>query len=297
MIPPEISEQPIEWEYRGWRFGGWLRGGKTIKSTQEVVVAFHGFDRSAREMFNFSPLFEDDSVMLSISLLHHDKSTPLPPLPLDEALEPSILIDGIENFISMNFSTIKKVKLVLLGYSMGSRVALTLFEKFPYKLSKVIVLAPDGLKMGGLYRFVVNTRLGKYFWRLIDKKPKTNRWFINAMRSVKLISKHKHQFGRYHTDSVQIRKRVAFGWAGHKLFWPEKEGLVKAINENITHDKKIYFIFGKRDKIIPYTWSKSLRDAISKSTTGVYFLKVSSGHVMRHASIVQEIKRAIKDAK
>ncbi len=297
MIPPEISEQPIEWEYRGWRFGGWIRGGENIKPSQEIVVAFHGFDRNAREMFNFSPLFEDDSVMLSISLLHHDTSTPLPPLPLDEALEPSILIESIENFISMNFSTIKILNLVLLGYSMGSRVALTLFEKFPDKLSKVIVLAPDGLKMGGLYRFVVNTRLGKYCWRLIDKKPKTNRWFINAMRSMRLISQHKHQFGRYHTDSAEIRKRVAFGWAGHKLFWPDKEGLVKAINENITHEKKIYFIFGKRDKIIPYSWSKSLRDALSKSTTGVHFLEVSSGHVMRHTSIVQEIKLAIKEAK
>jgi predicted esterase len=114
---------------------------------------------------------------------------------------------------------------------------------------------------------------------------------------MRLISQHKHQFGRYHTDSIEIRRRVAFGWAGHKLFWPEKEGLVKAINENITHEKKIYFIFGKRDKIIPYSWSKSLRDALSKSKTGVHFLEVSSGHVMRHTSIVQEIKLAIKETK
>jgi len=297
MIPPEISEQAIEWEFCGWRFGGWIRGVENIKSSQEVVVAFHGFNRNAREMFNFSPLFEDDSVMLSISLLHHDNSKPLPPIPLDEALEPALLIESVEDYISVNLSTIKEVNLVLLGYSMGSRVALTLFEKFPSKISKVIVLAPDGLKMGGLYRFVVNTRLGKYCWGLIDKKPKTNRWIINAMRSMRLISQHKHQFGRYHTDSVEIRRRVAFGWAGHKLFWPVKEGLIKAIQENITSEKRIYFIFGRRDKIIPFSWSKPLRDALSNTMKGVHFLEISSGHVMRHSSIVQQIKLAIKEAK
>ena len=102
MTPPEISEQPIEWEYRGWRFGGWIRRSENLKASQEIVVAFHGFDRNAREMFNFSPLFKDDSVMLSISLLHHGNSMPLPPIPLDEALKPALLIESIENFICMN---------------------------------------------------------------------------------------------------------------------------------------------------------------------------------------------------
>jgi len=296
MIPPEICEKAIKWEYRGWQFGGWIRSNKNIKSSKEIVVAFHGFDRNAREMFNFSPLFKDDAVILSLSLLHHGNSTPIPPTPLDQALEPSLLVESVEIFISKHLSTNKESKIVLLGYSMGSRVALTLFEKFPDKFSKVIVLAPDGLKMGAFYQFVVNTRLGKYCWRIIDKNPKTNRWLIDAMRSMKLITQHQHNFGVYHTESAEIRKRVEYGWAGHKLFWPEKKRLAKTINENITSEKKIYFIFGRRDKIIPLSWSKSLRDALSKSTKGVYFLEVSSGHVMRHRSIVQEIKLAIKEA-
>lgn len=297
MTPPKMSEKEIKWEYKGWQFGGWIRASNNIKSSKEIVVAFHGFDRNAREMFNFSPLFMNDAVILSLSLLHHGNSKPIPPTPLKQALEPSLLIESIETFISKRLSTNKKSKIVLLGYSMGSRVALTLFEKFPDKFSKVIVLAPDGLKMGAFYQFVVNTRLGKYCWRMIDKNPKTNRWLIDALRSMKLITKHQHNFGIYHTESAEIRKRVEYGWAGHKLFWPEIKGLAKTINENITSEKKIYFIFGRRDKIIPLSWSKSLRDVLSKSTKGVYFLEVSSGHVMRHRSIVQEIKLAIKEAK
>tara|TARA_B110000459_G_scaffold135901_1_gene148456 strand:- start:2008 stop:2901 length:894 start_codon:yes stop_codon:yes gene_type:complete len=297
MNLPKISNEAIEWEYKGWRFGGWLSEHSEVDVPDKIVIAFHGFDRNAQEMLNFRPLINIKTAILSISLLHHNKSAPLPPIPLDEALEPIILIEGIEWFIAQRYSNKQEIKLELLGYSMGSRVALTLFEKFYHKFSRVIVLAPDGLKMGAMYWFVVNTRIGKYCWRLIDKNPKINRWLLDAMRSMRLISQHKHLFGRYHTDSAEIRRRVAYGWAGHKLFWPKKNALVKAIYENERSEKKIFFIFGSRDKIIPYSWSKPLRNALSKSIKGVYFIEVSSGHVMRHDSIVQEIKQAITSAK
>ena len=290
-------EQPIEWEYRGWRFGGWIRGGDNLHLSKTIVVAFHGFDRNSKEMFNFSPLFEETTAMLSVSLLHHERSTPIAPKNLDEALKPSVLIQAIESYISLNFATPENIKLVLLGYSMGSRIALTLFEKFPWKFSQIIVLAPDGLKMGNLYRFVVNTRLGKYCWRLIDKNPELNRWLIDNLRSMRLISQHKHRFSIYHTNTPEIRRRVAFSWAAHQLFWPNKNKLSKTIHENITPEKKIYFIFGRRDKIIPFSWSKPLRNSLKKTTEGAHFLVVSSGHVMRHRSIVNEIKWAIQEAK
>jgi len=117
-------------------------------------------------MGSFEPLYDLDTQMLSVSLVHHGSSIPLAPLDKRTALSPELLMEAIESYIDS-----AETKIELLGYSMGGRIALTLFERFPEKFSRVIVLATDGLKMGKLYKFVVNTKLGKITWGLIDKFP------------------------------------------------------------------------------------------------------------------------------
>ncbi|MGY8883957.1 MAG: hypothetical protein ACKVKI_00425 [Flavobacteriales bacterium] len=284
----------VEWEYHGWQFGAWKISASNPTPASKVVVAFHGFDRQAKEMENFMPLYDSNTSMLSISLLHHGSSKPLPPMSPEEPLSPQVLIDSVESYIGENHARFE-----LLGYSMGARIALTLFQDFPDKFSRVIALAPDGLKMGRFYKFIVNTHIGKVTWGLVDKYPKTNRWIIDAMRTLRVISEHKHHFGRFHTDNPEIRQRVARGWMGHKEFWPEKNKLAKVLNENANTEKTGYFIFGSRDKIIPYSWSLPLQKTLQQlspnnsAIRGVYFLEVPCGHVMRHRDIVDLIKEKI----
>lgn len=284
----------VEWEHQGWKFGAWEIPALNPTPESKTVVAFHGFDREAKEMGNFMPLYDSSTSMLSISLLHHGSSKPLPPLPLEEPLSPQVLIDALEAYVGPD-----NVHIELLGYSMGARIALSLFQDFPDKFSRVIALAPDGLKMGRFYKFIVNTHIGRSAWGMIDKYPKTNRLIIDVMRSLRIISEHKHHFGRFHTDNPEIRQRVARGWMGHKAFWPEKNKLAKVLHENTSKEKTVYFIFGNRDKIIPFSWSLPLQKRLQEFSTnnstirGVYFLQVPSGHVMRHRNIVELIKEKI----
>ena len=271
----------------GWQFEGWV---KTAASgiTKRVVIGFHGFDRTSKEMGNFMPIYDSNTALLSVSLLHHGKSRPLPPIKIDKILPPDILMEALDNFIKDRWG---KVECELLGYSMGSRVALTLYENFPSNFHRIIVLAPDGLRMGKLYKFVVNTKLGRLCWGLVDKFPRGNRWLIDSLYKVRLISSHKHHFGRFHTDNPEIRKKVAYGWAGHKRFWPNEKKLVELLKKN--EGFKAHFVFGDRDKIIPYKWSSSLRDKL-QCVGNVKFHIIESGHVMRHPDTVDQIKSAIQ---
>jgi pimeloyl-ACP methyl ester carboxylesterase len=284
----------VKWEYLGWQFGAWKTPSANSSHPSKIVIAFHGFDREAKEMESFMPLYDANTSMLSVSLLHHGSSKPLPPLPIKEPLHPKLLINAIESHIGLD-----NVRLELLGYSMGARIAIKLFEEFPEKFSRIIALAPDGLKMGMLYKFVVNTRIGRYTWKLIDKYPKTNRAILDAIRSLRIISEHKYRFGTFHTDNPEIRQRVAYGWVGHKEFWPEKTKLANVLKDYSSSEKPVYFIFGSKDKIIPYSWSIPLQEKLEQvcsfETTicGVYFLEVPSGHVMRHLNIVEAIKEKI----
>lgn len=278
----------VEWEYRGWRFGAWSTLDIDKGRNSKVVVAFHGFDRNADEMGNFLSLYDSETEMLSVSLVHHGRSTPLPPLDKKASLSPELLMEAIESYIGNS-----ETKIELLGYSMGGRIALTLFERFPEKFTRVIVLATDGLKMGNLYKFVVNSKLGEYTWKLIDKYPKTNKKVIDFLRDIRLISEHKHRFGQFHTQNSEIRQRVANGWASHREFWPKKNKLATQLIKYASEEKPVFFIFGNRDKIIPMEWSIPLQKELKKINKNVYFLEIPSGHVMRHKTTVKLINSAI----
>ena len=279
------------WDYKNWRFQSWFVPAKS-KTTKRLVIAFHGFDRNCEEMENFNPFFSDDTAILSINLLHHGESKPRQPLSLDHALSPHTLLHAIEGFIANNFSEgiASYMSLELLGYSMGSRIALTLLQYYPNKFERLIVLAPDGLKKSLLYKFVVHTRVGKVCWRLIDRFPRTNRRIIYGLYRAGIISGHKYHFGRFHTENSEIRQRVAYGWAGHKKFWPEENKLVSLLKK---HDKiEAHFVFGDRDKIIPFKWSASLRSKL-EGIENVSFHLIESGHVMRHGDTVEAIRKLI----
>ncbi|MBM71494.1 MAG: hypothetical protein CL847_01745 [Crocinitomicaceae bacterium] len=278
----------VVWDDSGWRFEGWVVSAKSGKNSK-VAISFHGFDRSASEMENFMPFYCDDTALLSVNLLHHGESKPLDDLNIYSMLEPSILLEVLKRKIHEEFGDGVE-KLELLGYSMGSRVCFRLLTERPTDFSRIIVLAPDGLCKSIIYKFVVNTWIGRFCWSLVDRYPKTNKRIIDSLYKVGLISEHKHHFGRYHTDNSEIRRRVAYGWAAHKKFWPELGDLASAMSKVEAH-----LVFGNRDKIIPEKWSRGLKDELSKmGCDSVKFHKIESGHVMRHASTVEQIVSAIK---
>ena len=280
--------EKVIWDDSNWRFEGWIVPAKS-GSVNNVVIAFHGFDRNAEEMENFMPFYDDDTAMLSINLIYHGESRPIGERHIYSMLEPSILLDAIKRKAIEGFGE-KVDSLELLGYSMGSRLCFQLLTESTETFKRIIVLAPDGLRKGPMYKFVVNTRLGRFCWSIIDKYPKTNRRIIDALYKVGMISGHKHHFGRYHTDNFEIRKRVAYGWAAHKKFWPELKDLAIALSKVEAH-----LVFGSRDKIIPQKWTKGMISELDKiGCSSVLFHTIESGHVMRHAATINQVLEAIR---
>ena len=111
-----------------------------------VVVAFHGFGRPMEEMGNYLPLFDEATAMLSIGLCHHNGSTApereRPCRAFPERFHRAI--EGwLESLLPENHTEVAKE---LLGYSLGGRIALTLFEHAPETWSGIRLLAPDGFR-------------------------------------------------------------------------------------------------------------------------------------------------------
>ena len=67
----------------------------------------------------------------------------------------------------------------VLAYSLGAKVALGLFQDAPFRFGKMVLLAPDGLKIHPMYRFCIYNPLGQRLFRRVVKRPRS---FLAVLR-------------------------------------------------------------------------------------------------------------------
>ena len=288
MHPLSHNSATTSWTDAGWTWQGlWFAPGADIR---QVVVAFHGFGRPLEEMANYLPLYPEGTAMLSVGLSHQNGST-TPPGDSPPVLEPELFQSVLDSWVdSLAPESGERLDRALLGYSLGGRIALTLFERKPEAWSGMILLAPDGFRKNPMYRFAVETRLGRATWAWTDRHAESVRSLIRTLRRMKIIPAHLEHFALHHTQDQAMRTLVANTWKTHRAFWPTREGSRQAWAVSSARRASVHAVFGTRDAIIPWAWCKPWR---SLSSDHIHFLQVESGHVMRHADTVECIAQAI----
>lgn len=288
MLISPLSALSTSWTCREWTWvGAWYAPETDIF---QVVVAFHGFGRPSEEMAHYLPLYPKGTAMLSVGLCHHNGSTPPPGQDAPE-LDPALFQEALSAWLdSLVSGPGDRPARVLLGYSLGGRIALTLFERSPRAWDGMILLAPDGFRKNPMYRFAVETRLGRAAWAWTDRHSETVRSLIRGLRRVKLISAHLEHFALHHTEDHAMRSLVSRTWKTHRAFWPNLRGTQQAWKELGKRNVNVHAVFGSRDAIIPWAWSKPWR---ALATDRVHFVQVPCGHVMRHPDTVECIAQAI----
>ena len=269
---------------------GWTWRGKLFlaENPTRIVVAFHGFGRSMEEMANHLPLYPSNTSMLSIGLAHHNGSLVPDHSNSFPVLEPGVFHQAIEGWLAeLGFSQIPKH---LLGYSLGGRIALTLFERFPLAYHGMILLAPDGFKKTILYRFAAETALGRACWAFMDRHGEATQRLIRGLHHFKIIPTHLKRFALQHTKDHAMRQLVIQTWETHRLFWPSRTGTERAWCKLPERGVHVIAVFGSRDTIVPWAWSKPWQ---RMSSSHVHFLTIQSGHIMHHPDTVEELGNVI----
>ena len=141
-----------------------------------------------------------------------------------------------------------------------------------------------------MYRFAVDTSVGRAAWKWVDRHAEAVRSLVRFLRRIRLIPAHLEHFALHHTQDHDMRQLVANTWKTHRLFWPSLSGSAKAWSALPARNVRVYAIFGTRDAIIPWAWSAPWRGL---GNSHVHFLRVESGHVMRHPDTVADIRRLI----
>lgn len=167
-------------------------------------------------------------------------------------------------------------KLTLLGFSLGGRIACCLYQLMPERIEKIILLAPDGLKVNGWYWLSTQTRLGNQLFRFTMKRPGLFLGLLKILNRLGLINASIYKFVIHYIKNKQVREDLYHRWTGFRNIKPDIPAIRRLIQE---FDTDISLVYGQFDRIIlpdrGVAFQKGIEDRCS-------LLVIPSGHQVLH---------------
>jgi pimeloyl-ACP methyl ester carboxylesterase len=171
----------------------------------------------------------------------------------------------------------------VMGYSMGGRVALQLLQQMPNDVKKVILLAPDGLKVNIWYWLATQTYIGKHLFAFTMKHPG---WFFLLLQTgnrLGLINQSVVKFTRFYINDATARRQLYERWICMRYIRPNLALLKKIIH---TRRLPVRLLYGQFDRIIRYERGEKFRRGIESFCT-LHIIK--TGHQVLQEKHVDQI--------
>jgi len=159
---------------------------------------------------------------------------------------------------------------------MGARLALTMFEENPDSITKLVLLAPDGLKVNKWYWLATQSYAGSRLFSFTMKYPQ---WFLilmNALAAVGLVNSSIYKFVRHYIQTPEVRELLFKRWICMRKFRPSLPKIKKQI---LSKKIPIKLLYGKHDKMILPARGKKFQIGIESFCT---LHVIDSGHQVLH---------------
>ena len=180
-------------------------------------------------------------------------------------------------------------KMVLMGFSLGGRVALSLYQAWPNLTERLVLMAPDGLKVNFWYWLSTRTWIGN---RLFDFTMKYPGWFflfLKVINRLGMVNASIFKFVNFYIGNKEARIQLYERWTTLRRLKPNIKRIKSFIIQNKTPVKMIY---GRHDRIILPIRGEKFKEGIEAYCT----LKViASGHQVLHEKHGDEILESLKD--
>lgn len=210
----------------------------------EIAIGFHGFGREAEDFRGFDAAFGGMRSVIAVNLFAHAGSC----LPNDRAVTDSLAPDEWKEIFGAFLDHLGTDRVVLMGYSMGGRIALCTYDWMPDRVSGLLLMAPDGLKTNHLADFSTGTWFGRGLQRSVMRWPGLLLGSADAAHKLRVIDAKLHRFVHVHMGTETSRLRVYKVWHIYRFFRPARTRIAKRIQ---AHQLPFRMIFGKHDSVIP----------------------------------------------
>lgn len=249
-------------------------------SGEKLLLGLHGYGESEKSFHFLASYLPAGYHLLAIDLPFHGKTQ------WNEGLDFSTddliaIINGICQQQGGNMG-----RLTLAGFSMGGRVALSLLEKLPAQIDKVLLLAPDGLQVNIWYRLATRTFIGNHLFRFTMHHPQWFMWLLKAGNSLGLINQSIYKFTRYYIHDAQERSALYNRWTCLRKIRPRLPVIKKTV---AAHAIPVRLLYGEYDRIILPARGEKFRRGIESFCT---LQIIPTGHQVlreKNAAVILEL--------
>ncbi|HTD93393.1 MAG TPA: alpha/beta hydrolase [Chitinophagaceae bacterium] len=247
------------------------------------ILCFHGFGESA-SLYSFLVDNEANSfTFICIDLPFHGKTEWRELLCTGDDL--LTIIDDL--FSLKELQSLRGKPLFLMGNSLGARVALSIYEARPAAFCRLILLAPDGLRVNPWYWLATQTRVGNRLFSLTMDRPG---WFfglINLLQKCGLANESVTRFVKSYIGDKTARRVLYDRWISLRKLRPSLSRIKRYIRTNKT---EVRLLYGKFDRIILPKRGRQFCDGIEEYCS---ITILDGGHSIVQPKFIAEIRKAM----
>jgi pimeloyl-ACP methyl ester carboxylesterase len=250
-----------------------------------TAFCFHGYGEDAASFSFLERYAGNEYSFFSIDLPFHGKTE------WKEGYDCPIndLQQIIERILSDNAGKLSADNrhLTLIGYSLGGRMVLALYEQMPLQIERLVLLAPDGLKVNFWYWLSTQTWIGNKFFSFTMKHPFWFFGFLKLLNKLKLVNASIFKFVNYSIGDKEVRRLLYARWTTLRKIKPSLKKIKLSVNTNKT---KVRLVYGKLDRIILSSVGEKFKKGIEEHCT---ISVIHSGHQVLHEKHAAEILPAL----
>lgn len=247
---------------------------------KQLLIAFHGYSNDSHVFDVLQPVLQNNYTFIAIDLPIHGGTRWR-----DGLFTP----DKLHKIISL---IIAKEKLpqqyALLGFSLGGRIAMSLFQQFPQRVRNMVLLAPDGLYKGKWYRFIAQSFVGTRITAYFLKRPETAMRILDWSKKNRIINAHVYLYAKGLLNSKRERMLLYARWTFMRKMRPNLKRICKLIN---ACEVPVKLVFGKGDTITPEHNADYL---LANAPSFVEFHEWEAGHLLLREKYYSQLAALFK---
>lgn len=241
-----------------------------------TLICFHGYGEEGGSFKFFERFSTKEYTTISVDLPFHG----------DTAWNDGLF--EVDDLLNVLYSIMKNesrqlANLHLCGFSLGGRVALSLYEALPEKVRRITLLAPDGLKLNFWYWFATQTGIGRGLFSFTMRHPTWFFGFLSVLNKLKLVNSSVYKFVKHYVDDEEARKILLKRWIVLRKLRPNIGKIKNQIKEQQT---LVNIIYGKHDRIILPARGEKFQKGIEQFCS---ISVIRSGHQVLHERHAEEI--------
>lgn len=248
-----------------------------------IAVCFHGYGEEAGTFSFLEKYAGDHYTFYAIDLPFHGKTEWKEGL----TFTATDLLQIVEAIVAVKNDKPAGNKLVLLGFSLGGRMALRLYQAIPERISKLVLLAPDGLKINFWYWLSTQTWAGRRLFYFTMKHPGWFFGFLKLLNRFGFVNSSVFKFVKYYIDNAHVRQLLYDRWICLRKIKPGLRSIKNQVRKNKTPVKLVY---GQHDRIILPAVGKRFQKGIDEYCS---LTIIPSGHQVLHEKHAGEIVKAL----